>query len=134
MDRVINVRKLAALDLVFHGPRFILIEFGGAVVLAAGLGLLSIRSGLAGSGHPVVWEIALGVIFGSVALNYLPLLIHSVALVRSGTARTEVEAELGDMKQSSRRYGAQQFLLVVPFAILLLAVVQVLRPGKPSEP
>ena len=26
-NTIINVRKLAALDIVFHGPKFILIEF-----------------------------------------------------------------------------------------------------------
>jgi hypothetical protein len=40
MNGAINVRKLAALDLVFHGSRFILIEFGGALVLAGALGVL----------------------------------------------------------------------------------------------
>jgi hypothetical protein len=131
---MIDVRKLAALDLVFHGPLFVLIEFGGALVVAGGLGALSLRSGLSGPGHPVVWEIIVGAALASVALNYLPLLIHAVALVRSGTAREEVAAELEEAKSSSRRYGAQQFLLVVPLAVLVLAMAQALRHRTPAAP
>jgi hypothetical protein len=121
MNRLISVRKLAALDLVLHGPRFVLIEFAGAVVLTGGLGMLSLRSGLSGPNHPVVWEIALGAVLASIALNYVPLLIHAVALIRSGTARQAVGVELAQA-QSKRQYGIQQFLLVAPFAILVIAV------------
>ena len=37
--RVINIRKLAALDIVFHGPRLILAEFVFTVVVCAALGI-----------------------------------------------------------------------------------------------
>lgn len=127
MSRIIDVRKLAALDLNFHEARFVLIEFAGAVVLAGGLGGLALRSSLSGPGHPVFWEIGVGVLLASIALNYLPLLIYAVVLIRSGTARQEVAAELDQAERSQRRYATQQFLLVVPFAVLVLAVVQALR-------
>ena len=42
----INVRKLAALDIVFHGPKFILIEFALGVFGCAALGLFSTYFGL----------------------------------------------------------------------------------------
>ena len=127
MNRIIDVRKLAALDLILHGPRFVLIEFGGAVVLAGGLGALSLRAGLAAPGHPVLWEIALGVVLASIAANYVPLLVYAVALIRSGTARQQVAPELEQAHRSQRLYGTQQFLLVVPFAVLVLALAQALR-------
>jgi hypothetical protein len=121
---LINIRKLAALDLVFHGPRFVLIEFGGAVVLTIGLAVLSLRSAFSGSGPPVGWEIGLGVLLASIGANYLPLLIHAVSLIRSGSAREEVAEELQQVELSQRRYGAQQFLLIVPFAVLAIALAQ----------
>jgi len=127
VNRIIDVRKLAALDLIFHGPRVVLIEFAGAAVLAGGLAALSLRTGLSGPGHPVLWEIALGVILASIAVNYLPLLIYAAVLIRSGTARQEVAPELEQAQLSQRRYATQQFLLVVPFAVLVLAVAQALR-------
>jgi hypothetical protein len=45
-QRAISVRKLAALDIIFHGPRLILIEFLVAVVFNALLGLGRIYSGM----------------------------------------------------------------------------------------
>ena len=39
----INVRKIAALDIVFHGPRFILAEFALGMVVCAALGLKSLH-------------------------------------------------------------------------------------------
>ena len=43
---MINVRKLAAVDLYFLGPKIILAEFGLGVPLMLALGILSLRSGL----------------------------------------------------------------------------------------
>lgn len=129
---MITVRKLAALDLVFHGPRFVLIEFAGAVVLAGGLAILSLRSGLSGPNHPVVWEIALGAYLSSIAVNYIPLLIYTVALIQSGTAREAAAMELEQAQLSKRQYGLQQFLLVVPFAILVIAVAQATTRRAPG--
>jgi hypothetical protein len=131
---LIDIRKLAALDLVFHGPRFVLIEFGGAVVLTWGLAALSFRSALSGPGAPVVWEIVLGVLLASIGANYLPLLINAAVLIRSGTAREEVAPELEQASQSQRRYGTQQFLLVVPFAVAAIAIAQELARRNQGRP
>jgi hypothetical protein len=129
----INIRKLAVLDLAFHGPRFALIEFGGAVALTGGLAALSLRSALWGPGHPVIWEIFLGVLLAGVGANYLPLLINAVSLIRAGTAHQEVALELELASKSQRRYGTQQFLLAVPFVVLAVAVGQVVA-SKPRAP
>jgi hypothetical protein len=130
---LISIRKLAALDLVFHGPRFVLIEFGGAVVLSIGLAALSLRSAFSGPGRPVVWEIVLGVLLVSIAANYLPLLVNAVLLIRSGTARQEVAAELEHARQTQRRYGTQQFLLIVPLAVMVIALAQALGRRTPRS-
>ncbi len=39
-ETLMNIRKLAALDIVFHGLRLILAEFIAAVMLGGGLGIL----------------------------------------------------------------------------------------------
>lgn len=124
INSLISIRKLAALDLVFHGPRFVLIEFGGAVLLTGGLAALSLRSGLAAPGHPVLWQIAFAVVLASIGLNYVPLLIYTITLIRSGNARKEVAVELEQCMQAQRRYGTQQLLLVVPLAVLVMAIAQ----------
>jgi len=104
----------------------VLIEFAGAVALTGALAGLSLRSGLSGPGRPVLGEIVLGGVFLSIAVNYIPLLVYAIVLIRAGTARQEVAPELEHPQYSQRRYGIQQFLLMVPFAVLVLAVVQAL--------
>ncbi len=111
-----------------------LIEFGGAVVLTLSLAALSLRSAFSDPGRPVVWEIVLGVLLASLAANYVPLLINTVSLIRSGTARQEVAVELEQPRQSQRRYGTQQFLLVVPFAVLAIAAAQMFARQTPRNP
>ena len=59
LSRVINVRKLAAIDLYFLGPKIILAEFGLGVPIMFALGILSLRVGLLRT-H-ALWQIALGV-------------------------------------------------------------------------
>lgn len=127
-----NIRKLAALDLVFHGPRFVLVEFGGAVVLTIVLAALSLRSAFSGPGQPIFWEIALAALLASIGANYLPLLIHATSLVRSGTAREEVAVELENAPLYQRLYGTRQFLLAVPFAVLAMAITQAMAHRKPG--
>jgi len=104
----------------------VLIEFAGAAALAGALAGLSLLSGLFGPGHPVLAEIVLGGVLSSIAVNYVPLLVYTVVLIRAGTAHQEVAPELEHSQHSQRRYGIQQFLLLVPFAVLVLAVVQAL--------
>jgi len=43
---MLNVRKLAAIDLEFLGARFIVTEFGIGVAASAALGLLTLRASI----------------------------------------------------------------------------------------
>lgn len=131
---MISIRKLAALDLVFHGPRFVLIEFGGAVALTGALAAVSLRSALTGRGHPVVWEFVFGTLLAGIGANYLPLLISAISLIRKGTARQEVAAELEQSRQAQFRYGTQQMLLAVPFAVAAIAGAQALAGRRRGGP
>ena len=74
---VINVRKLAALDIVFHDPTFILIEFGLGVFGCAALGLFSLYFGLFHSPNPSLFAALMGCVLLWVALNYVPLLLYA---------------------------------------------------------
>ena len=75
-DRFINVRKLAALDIVFHGYRLILIEFGLGTFLLALFGIwLTGRSLLLGS-----YLMLLG-------LNYVPLFVYAIAITRKNSTK-----------------------------------------------
>ena len=122
-ERIINVRKLVAIDLVFHGPRFILIEFGAGIPFMQALGAFILWRG-AQSGGAFVASNLLGAYLLSLACNYLPLLFYAVIFVRRGDAATVVAHELAHREHYVRRYSAQQALLLLPFFMLGLALWQ----------
>ncbi|MBV9765386.1 MAG: hypothetical protein JOZ48_11125 [Acidobacteriaceae bacterium] len=118
MVSFINVRKLAALDIVFHGPKLILIEFAIGTLLALAIGILSLARGHS----TLLFLFALYML--SLGINYLPLLLHAISIVRSGDAAAEVSHELSNGRQSARKYQAQSLLLLIPVAVLALALSQ----------
>jgi hypothetical protein len=71
--KVINVRKLVALDIVLHGPKFILTEFGVGTptILAVGLWLVFTNAFL------------LGLYLFFTGINYVPLLIYAIVIARA---------------------------------------------------
>lgn len=109
----LNVRKLVALDMTFLGTRVIVAEYAAGVLLCALITFFALRRGTWWLGIPLLW----------IALNYVPLFLHAVDLARRGTARQEVAAELADPKQA-RSYSWRQLWILVPFAVLLLALAQ----------
>jgi hypothetical protein len=126
-NSMINVRKLAALDIVFHGPKFILIEFALAVFICGSIGLLILH----GANHTPLM-IILGSFFLGVSLNYIPLLLYSINIVKHKSAQQEVAYELEHKDSYAGKYTLQSIiLLVTPLAMLLLAVYQ--NVGKPPH-
>jgi hypothetical protein len=129
-DRLITVRKLAALDLIFHGRKLVLVEFGVGVSFSTLLGFWFIYSGLSADPDPSYWIALLGVGLLGIGLNYVPLLIYALQLQRPENARKIVLYELGHPQTYQRMYGLQSvILIIVPFALLVLAAFQVIR-GK----
>ena len=115
---VINPRKLAAIDIIFLGPKFIIIEFAGGVVLCAALGVfVLLRS------HSVL-TLALGFYLISLGINYVPMLIYAVAITKKDSAWTEMGDELDDKRRAMAKYRRQSLLLLVP---LLVPIVSVYR-------
>jgi hypothetical protein len=133
-ERVINVRKLVELDIVFHGYRFILLEFGLGTPALIALGVFVLSRAVTTSGSLSVGAIAFGAYALSLALNYLPLLLHAIDLARKRSAQSEVASELEERGRAARRYGTQQLLLLVPLAVFVLAIVQAARgPSHPTK-
>lgn len=119
--RLIEVRKLVALDITLHGSLFIMIEFGvsTSIIVAFGLWLMFATN-----------VFILGLYVFLTGLNYLPLLIYAVVIVRAGTAKNEVEYGLTHCEHYNRKYSIQQFLIFVPLLVLLLATIQELSRPK----
>lgn len=122
--RLINVRKLVALDLVLHGPWFILAEFGIAVALGGALGIFLIYAGMFSSQGRSPFAIILGIYTLLLGINYVPLLLHAIDLARHRTARDEVAYELTHKDYFVRKYSVQQFLVLVPLALPILDIRQ----------
>ena len=121
---VINVRKLAALDIVLHGPKFILIEFGLGVFGCAALGLFSTYLGLFPGPNHSLFAAIMGCFLLWVALNYVPLLLYAMSIVRHKSAQQEVAYELAHKDKYAVKYTMQSALLLIPLAMLILAVYQ----------
>ena len=124
---VINIRKLAALDIAFLGPKFILIEFVLGVFGCAALGFFSIYFGLFHGPNYSLFAVILGFSLLWIALNYVPLLIYAISIARHQSARQEVAYELEHRDKYTGKYLRQSTLLLIPLAIPTLAVYQELQ-------
>jgi hypothetical protein len=129
---VINIRKLAALDIAFHGPKFILIEFALGVFGCAALGLFSLYFGFFHEPNYSLFAIIMGCFLLWVALNYVPLLIYAISIVRHNSALQEVAFELAHKDKYAGKYMFQSLTLLIPLAIPALTISQELQ--KRSQP
>jgi hypothetical protein len=121
---VIDIRKLAALDIAFHGPKFILIEFALGVFGCAALGLFSLYFGLLRGPDHSLFAVFLGCFLLWIALNYVPLMIYAISIVRHKSAHQEVAYELEHKDIYAKKYTFQSTLLLVPLAVPTLAAYQ----------
>jgi hypothetical protein len=119
----INIKKLAALDIVFHGPKVILAEFGLTVGLSSLLAAFSLSFFIRSSTHPL-FSLILSLVLLGVALNYAPLMLYALHFVRRKNAELEVAFELAHKERYARKYQLQSFLLFIPFVAFILAIVQ----------
>ena len=119
---VIDVRKLAAIDLHFLGPKVILTEFALGVLGPVVLGLLTLRGA---ARHSWPWGPTLfGAHLLSLGVNYIPLLLHVLDLVRSGSTVREIGDELSERSTAFRKYRRQSLLLLVPLVVPIAAIAQ----------
>ncbi|WFE54791.1 hypothetical protein [Micromonospora sp. WMMD1155] len=116
----LDVRRLAAIDMWGSaGVRWrrwvILAEFLLGVGGGGALGLLAVSSG--GGLRTVVgwWLIGL-------AVNYVPLSVHALTLIRPGALEAEIRGV--DVPGELRHYTTAQLWVAVPLLVAVLAVVQ----------
>jgi uncharacterized membrane protein len=117
----VNVRKLAAIDLLFLG-RLVLVEFAVGVFGSLALGVLSVWQGAQRFHSP--WMILLGIYLVFIGINYLPLLLYAIDMARKGGAEQEVGDELGDKRKTFRKYRRQSVWLLVPLVVIIAAILQ----------
>ena len=116
---VLNARKLAAIDLVFLGPKLIITEFLAGVFLSAALGVfILVRS----HGSPA--QIALGLYLILLGLNYVPMLIYAIVITRGKSARAELGSEIENKRVAMANYRRQSLWLLVPLVVPLVTLTQ----------
>ena len=122
-ETFINIRKLAALDIVFHGTGFIMAEFIVAVVVPGFFGPLALFAFFHNPAHPFA-QLFVGCVFSWIAVNYIPLLLYTISITRRKSAAREVAFELEHKDYYARKYTVQSLLLVLPLVVPVLAIVQ----------
>ena len=117
------MRRLAAIDMygTAGSPRrrwIILIEFMLGALIAPVLGVLAITACAPGTRVFGAWLLGVG-------LNYVPLALHALRLIRPGV----LDAELSDVdtRAELRHYAVAQLWVAVPLAVVVLAVRQAIR-------
>ena len=116
---MLNPRKLAAIDLVFLGPKLIITEFVAAVFLSAALGIFVLVRG-----HGSPGQIALGLYLISLSLNYIPMLIYAIVITHRKNAWAELGSELDNKREATAKYRRQSLWLLVPLVVPFVALRQ----------
>jgi len=129
-ERFINIRKLAALDIVYRGQRTIMLEFGFGVFFLLTLGIVFLLF----AHHRSPATTAVGIYLLFLGLNYVPLLAFSLSISAKRSAQQEVAFELAHAEVYRKKYGVQQTLILVPFVVIALAIIQESRRGEPPAP
>ena len=120
---IINIRKLAALDMVFHSPKLILAEFALGVFGSVALGFVIAYPGFSDGRFTFTQLLVIGYML-FIALNYAPLLLYAISIVRRRSAQEEVAFELAHKEHYARKYTGQSFLLLLPLVVPVLAIYQ----------
>jgi hypothetical protein len=120
--KMLNVRKLAAIDLYFLGSKLILTEFGLGIVGLTIVGWFTLRTGI--RREHSAWLTFWGVYMLGLGMNYVPLFLQAFNITLHKTAREEIADELPDRRAAARKYRRQSVLILVPFLVIVLAIIQ----------
>jgi hypothetical protein len=128
--RRFEVRRLAAVDL--YGTvgsrirrRIIVAEFIVGVVGCLALGIVVLVVGGPVGRYVGLWLCGVGI-------NYVPLALHALDLVRPGALDRELSGV--DVRAELNYYGVAQLLIAVPLLIAGVALVQLGRRRQPTGP
>ena len=113
--KIINIRKLVALDVALNGWVPISAE---AFFEVFGIMIIGI----------LFFETTIGFYFFLLSFNFIPALVYVLLIGNRENAKKEVRAELSKVKRygskAIRNYNLQQLLAFIPFSIIILSVLQ----------
>lgn len=113
---MIDLRKIATLDLALQGPVVVRTEFFCGVFVSVGLGVFVLMK----TQSP--WQIALGIYLFCLAANYVPMLLWVMTLPSRAAAWSELGPEWRYRGRVLRKYRRQSLILLVPLFPLVLAL------------
>jgi Ca2+/Na+ antiporter len=113
-----KLRNLAAIDIVFLGYRFVLVEYAIGVFFSAALGLFVLFRSRS------FWQVVLGIYLICLGINYLPMLAYTVSIANKDSAQAELGAELSDKPAAMSKYRRQSLLLLVPLFLPLQELIR----------
>jgi hypothetical protein len=87
---MIHLRKLAAIDILFLGHKFVVAEYAAGVLLSPALGLFALYRS-----HST-WQIVLGIYLICLGINYIPMLVYTFSIADKESAKAELGSELSD--------------------------------------
>jgi hypothetical protein len=113
-----NLRKLAAIDIVFLGYKFVIAEYAVGVFFSVALGVFVLYRG-----HSF-WQIVLGIYLISLGINYIPMLAYTLSIANKEATQAELGSELSDKAAAMSKYRRQSLLLFIPLAAPILAILR----------
>jgi hypothetical protein len=117
-DKIINIRKLIALDISLNGwlpitAEFLFSSFGMMALLILVKSFLSVY---------------LFIYLMLVSFNFIPPLVYALIIGNRQNAKKEARVELSKLKRQGpkaiRDYNLQQLIGLIPFTIVILSVLQ----------
>ena len=93
-------------------------EFAAGLLLSTVLGIFVLMRGQA------FWEEVLGAYLMCLGINYAPMLLYAVDIIRKQSASGEMAEELSDKHKAMAKYRRQSLLLLVPLLVPILALTQ----------
>jgi len=125
MERSLDLRKLAAIDIALLGFKVIFAEYALGVLFSLALGVFAlIRS------HSL-WGAALGIYLIGLGINYVPMFAYAVSIGGKHNAQTELGDELLEKRKAMAKYRRLSLLLLVPLLVPIPAVARE-RVGPPA--
>jgi len=100
----VNFRKLAAIDVAFLDPKFIITEFAVGVLFSIALGIFALLRA-----HSL-WGTAVGAYLVSLGINYGPMLAFALAIGSRENARLELGDQLKEKRVAMSKYRRQSLL------------------------
>ena len=115
---MIDLRKLAAIDIVFLGRKFVLAEYGFGVIFSLALAIfVLLRS------HSY-WQLTLGIYFIGLGVNYIPMLAWAISIRHKQSALSELESELANESRAMTKYRRQSLILLIPLLAVVLTITR----------